>query len=318
MEKTATVFDMGRFRNADGPGIRTIIFFKGCPLRCKWCSNPFGLSPKPQLSVNAERCTGCGRCVEVCPNGVNEMVDGRVKVDYPKCTLCQNCIRACLVPCRSVSGKAYTAKELFEEAYKDIAFYRKNYGGITLSGGEPLMQHEVAEEVLRLCKLNYLNTCMETSGFSTWEALQGVARYCDTVFIDLKHIDSEKHKELTGVPNEIILENMKKLCEWSLEKTFRVIIRIPVIPGCNDNEEALISAAKFIAKLPSNPEVNILPYHNLGTSKYGMVGLDYELKELKMLSHKDNITIRAKEIFEEYTYENRISLGGDAIDLSRP
>lgn len=318
MEKTATIFDIGRFRNADGPGIRTIIFFKGCPLSCKWCSNPFGLSPKPQLTVNAERCIGCGRCVGVCPNGNNMVVDGRVQVNYQKCTLCQKCILACLVPCRSVSGKEYTAKELFAEAYKDIAFYRRNYGGITLSGGELLMQHEVAEEVLRLCKLNYLNTCIETSGFSTWAALKGVVQYCDTVFFDLKHIDSEKHREFTGVSNEIILENVTRLCEWSLEKPFRVIIRIPVIPGYNDNEEALTRAARFIAKLPSNPEVNILPYHNLGTSKYSMIGLDYELNELKMLSHKDNLITRVKETFEEYTLGNRISLGGDAIDLSRP
>ena len=210
-EKRALIFDIGRFRNTDGPGIRTILFFKGCPLRCQWCSNPFGLSPRRQLVVNPAKCTGCGRCAEVCSHGVNTVPEGeKVQVEFSACTLCADCVTPCLAGARMISGTAYTARELYQEAQKDAAFYRKGGGGVTISGGEALLQYEVAAETLRLCRSNYINTCLETSAFAPWDHLWAAAQYCHTVFVDLKHMDPERHKVLTGVDNALILENLQR------------------------------------------------------------------------------------------------------------
>lgn len=315
-EKTATIFDIGRFRSTDGPGIRTILFFKGCPLRCKWCSNPFGFSPKPQLVVNPVKCTGCGKCAQVCPQGVNTVTPGeKVQTDFSACALCGTCVTACLSGARTISGKEYTARQLYQEAAKDAAFYRKGGGGVTLSGGEVLLQHKVAAETLRLCRANYLNTCVETSGFGPWEHLWEVAQYCNTVFIDLKHMDSAKHKELTGVPNEGILENIQRLCRELPKRRGKVIVRLPLVPGYNDSDEEIIAAARFVSGLEGNPELNLLPYHNLGASKYEMIGETYELPQVESRKGRDPRLLEIQALCRKHAPHNRVSLGGDAIQL---
>ncbi len=316
MEKNACIFDIGRYRSTDGPGIRTILFFKGCPLSCRWCSNPFGLSAKPQLSVQFANCTACGRCVPVCPQACNAIEEGSLQVDFSRCTACGRCVEACLLPCRSLVGGYYTARQLFQEAYRDVAFYRRHGGGVTLSGGEVLLQHEVAAEVLRLCKSNYMNTCIETSAFGSWEALQSLAQYCNTVFVDLKHIDAARHRELIGVSNVLILENIQKLCAYAVDKPLRIIIRVPVIPGCNDDASSLWRIAAFVDSLPGDPEVNLLPYHNLGEHKYEMLGLRPAYTRADSLEKSDATLRQAVEILTQGTQGNRISIGGDAIDLS--
>ncbi|MCI5498658.1 MAG: glycyl-radical enzyme activating protein [Clostridiales bacterium] len=315
-EKTATIFDIGRFRNTDGPGIRTIIFFKGCPLRCQWCSNPFGFSPRAQLAVNPARCTGCGACVEACPHGVNAVVPGNpVAVAFGACQVCGACVKVCSAGTRMISGKEYTARQLYQEAAKDAAFYRKGGGGVTLSGGEVLLQHEVAAETLRLCRSNYLNTCIETSAFAPWEHLWQVAQYCHTVFVDLKHMDSAKHQELTGVPNELILENIRRLCRELPKRGGKVIVRMPLVPGYNDDDQAVAAGARFVATLDNTPELNLLPYHNLGESKYEMIGADYGLHHVESRKRRDPRLLEIQSLCQAQAPANRVSLGGDAIEL---
>lgn len=316
-EKTATIFDIGRFRNTDGPGIRTIIFFKGCPLRCQWCSNPFGFSPKAQLVVNPARCTGCGACVEACPHGVNAAVPGKpVAVAFGACQVCGACVAVCPAGTRMISGKEYTARQLYQEAAKDAAFYRKGGGGVTLSGGEVLLQYEVAAETLRLCRSNYLNTCIETSAFAPWEHLWQVAQYCHTVFVDLKHMDSARHRELTGVPNELILENIRRLCRELPKSRGRVIVRMPLVPGYNDDDQAVTAGARFVATLDNTPELNLLPYHNLGESKYEMIGADYGLHHVESRKRRDPRLLEIQRLCQAQAPDNRVSLGGDAIELT--
>lgn len=315
-DRKAVVFDFGHFRNTDGYGIRTMIFFKGCPLRCKWCSNPFGLSVRKQLAVNRERCTGCGMCTSVCDNSVNSIdpSDHKVSVDFSKCSACGLCVPLCPVSCRQISGQEYTAEELYRRVYRELTFTRRGRSGITLSGGEVLMQHEVAAEVLRLCKRDYIDTCIETSAFAPWEHLENLAQYCDMIFVDLKHLDQVRHKEITGVSNEIILSNITRLCEYMNERGRKVIVRRPVIPGYNDEDECSIGIAEFVGKLAGTPELNILPYHNLGEMKYTMIGEECEVQGLDMLRKNDEIICRVEELSRKHAPDTRVSVGGEAID----
>ena len=312
--KTARVFDIGRFRNTDGPGIRTIIFFKGCPLHCLWCSNPFGLSSKRQLVVKFAKCTGCGACEAACAQGVNQ-VGEKVQVDFSACTLCGACIEGCTAGARMISGREYTAWQLYEEARKDAAFYRKGGGGVTLSGGEALLQYEVAAETLRLCRSNYIHTCLETSAFASWEQLWAVAQYCHTVFVDVKHMDDARHKALTGVGNGLILENIRRLCRALPRRGGRVILRLPLVPGYTDSPENVAATARFAASLEGAPELNLLPYHNLGESKYEMIGDAYPLEEVESRTGRDPRLLELQTLAQEAAPENRVSLGGDAILL---
>ena len=315
-EKKAVLFDIGRFRSTDGPGIRTILFFKGCPLRCRWCSNPFGLSPNPQLVVNPVKCTGCGECEAVCVHGVNTAQAGeKVRVDFAACQRCGDCVPACSAGARMISGQTYTARELYQEAAKDAAFYRKGGGGVTLSGGEVLLQHAVAAETLRLCRANYLNTCIETSGFALWDHLWAVAQYCHTVFYDLKHMDNAQHQIWTGVGNAQILENLQTLCRELPKRGGRVIVRLPLIPGCNDDDENVAASATFVGNLPGRPELNLLPYHALGESKYEMMGADYSLSSTESWKGRDPRLLKRQALCRRYAPETRVSLGGDAIEL---
>ena len=315
-EKTAVLFDIGRFRSTDGPGIRTILFFKGCPLRCQWCSNPFGLAGAPQLAVNPAKCTGCGKCVPVCPEKANSLVPGeKITVDFAACETCGKCVPVCPGGARTISGQTYTPYELYREAAKDAAFYRKGGGGVTLSGGEALVQWEAAAETLRLCRSNYINTCLETSAFAPWEHLWAVAQFCNTVFVDLKHMDSQRHEEGTGVPNEQILENIQQLCRELPKRGGKVILRLPLIPGYNDREADVLAAARFAAGLEGHLEINLLPYHDLGRSKYEMIGQDYPMPELENRKNRDPYLLSLQALCRQTAPENRVSIGGDAIAL---
>lgn len=309
--KKAVIFDLSRYMIEDGPGIRTNIFFKGCPLRCKWCSNPFGISPSPQIVYNPRKCVRCGSCVEVCPEKACSLVEDRIVTDRNSCTACGACEEACLYGARTLVGKAFTASDLLSEISKDRMFYRRNNGGVTLSGGEPCMQWEAAEEILRLCKERMIDRSVETSAFASWEQFYRVIALCNQVFVDLKHIDSGEHHKLAGVHNELIIENIRRLSAVCDANGCTMILRLPVVPGLNNDEGTMVKTARFIFELHKGLRVNLLPYHRLGLNKYEMIDLNYPIPDVEICP---NTTLdRYKAIIESYAPDCHCTAGGGEV-----
>jgi len=260
-----TIFNIQRYSIHDGPGIRTTVFFNGCPLRCVWCQNPESQTFQPELFYNKERCTGCGRCLPVCPEKAIEIVEGHSRTDRALCNVCGACAEVCPEEARSVMGKTVSAKEVFVEVNKDAIFYERSGGGVTLSGGEPLAQPEFAIEILRLCKNAGIHTAIETCGHAPWETVKRVLKVVDLVLYDLKHMDPIEHRKVTGVSNALLLENLKRIHR---ESRVALAIRIPTIPGFNDSSQNMEATVSFIQKeLDASVPVHLLPYHRLGDSK---------------------------------------------------
>jgi pyruvate formate lyase activating enzyme len=261
---TGIIFDIQRFSLHDGPGIRTTVFFKGCPLKCLWCHNPESINPEIELAFYPYKCINCGSCILVCPTGAlqNDDLKGK-KYDREICQFCWKCAEACPGEALKVQGKRYTVEEVLTEVLRDLPFYKQSGGGVTLSGGEPTFQFDFCLALLKACKENNISTALDTSGFVPWERLERLLPFVDIFLYDIKHMDSEEHKRLTGVPNEVILENLLKL-----DKTGKPIeIRIPIIPGYNDSEKNIEAVSNFIKGLKSIKGVRLLPYHKLGLSK---------------------------------------------------
>jgi pyruvate formate lyase activating enzyme len=261
---TGIIFDIQRFSLHDGPGIRTTVFFKGCPLKCLWCHNPESINPEIELAFYPYKCINCGSCILVCPTGAlqNDDLKGK-KYDREICQFCWKCAEACPGEALKVQGKRYTVEEVLTEVLRDLPFYKQSGGGVTLSGGEPTFQFDFCLALLKACKENNISTALDTSGFIPWERLERLLPFVDIFLYDIKHMDSEEHKRLTGVPNEVILENLLKL-----DKTGKPIeIRIPIIPGYNDSEKNIEAVSNFIKGLKSIKGVRLLPYHKLGLSK---------------------------------------------------
>jgi len=260
------VFNIQHYAIHDGPGIRTTVFVNGCPLRCIWCQNPESQSLKPQIFFHREKCTGCGKCIEVCPKKANEIVDSRSVIHRDLCIGCGSCSEICPNEARHLMGKEMTAAEVFREVEKDAIFYQGSGGGVTVSGGDPIAQPEFVTNLLRLCKEASLHTALDTCGCTTWETLKEILDYVDLVLFDFKHLSTDKHKDLTGVSNELILENAKKIYH---ELSIPMLARIPIIPGYNDTIENIEATGHFIAhELGNSIKVHILPYHRLGETKY--------------------------------------------------
>ncbi|HHU04952.1 MAG TPA: glycyl-radical enzyme activating protein [Clostridiales bacterium] len=259
------IFNIQGYSIHDGPGIRTTVFFLGCPLRCLWCQNPESVTLEPKLFFIAEKCIGCGRCVAACPKGAITIVDGKAVTDRSKCTVCGECVKVCPTDAREIVGETKTAGEVVKRVRQDELFYKTSGGGVTLSGGEVLMQPEFAYAILKLCKDAGLHTAIETCGFAKWEVFSKILEYTDLVLYDFKHMDSAKHKEGTGVGNELILENAIKVYH---EAKKPMAARVPTITGYNDSKENMDALARFIVEnLGKDVKVHLLPYHHLGESK---------------------------------------------------
>jgi pyruvate formate lyase activating enzyme len=258
------LFDIKRFAIHDGPGIRTTAFFKGCPLSCDWCHNPESQTPSPELLFRSSRCTGCGHCVAVCPEGALRLENGVAVMDRERCAACGKCVPVCSREARSMVGEAWTAQDLAEELSRDTIFFEQSGGGITCSGGEPLAQAAFCADVLRLCRERGLHTAVDTCGHVDEASLRRVAEHVDLFLYDLKLMDGDRHRQATGVPNDEILHNLEQLDRWGRS----VWIRVPLVPGVNDDEENLCALADFVRSLSCVRALQVLPYHAGGDEKW--------------------------------------------------
>jgi pyruvate formate lyase activating enzyme len=296
------VFDVKRFSIHDGPGIRTTIFFKGCPLNCWWCHNPEGQAEEPELILRPDRCIGCGACLDVCEREAIVLEGDVIVTQRERCTACGACVEACYTEARELVGRPMTVAQVMDEIERDVAFYDQSGGGVTFSGGEPLAQPDFLRALLRVCKERGVHTTLDTCGFAPWNELDGMRGDVDLFLYDLKLMDDARHRESTGVSSEPILENLQRLSR----KRHRIVLRVPIIPGINDDEANLRQIGRFARGLPSLEGVDLLPYHSIWRDKYRGLGKVCPMPEAQPPSEE-----RMEEIARKLRrFDLAVSVGG--------
>jgi len=271
-EKKGLIFNIQKFSLHDGPGIRTTVFMKGCPLQCRWCSNPESVRPYSEIMLYDVRCIGCRKCEEACPTGAIYFSEKGREVDWDKCDQCLACARVCPSKAIELTGQEMTVEEVVKVLEEDRIFYQNSGGGMTVSGGEALLQWEFVRDLFRRSRKRGIHTALDTTGSAPWQNVEQVLAHVDLVLHDIKHMDSRKHREATGVGNEQILENVRRVAAkvdtW---------VRVPLIPGFNDSETNLRQVAQFASSIGA-VKVSILPYHEWGASKYEKLGRTYPME----------------------------------------
>ena len=289
MEQKGIVFNIQKFSIHDGPGVRTTVFLKGCPLRCRWCSNPESQLSKVQVMYHSDNCTHCLKCIHTCPGkAVTEAEDGRIRIDFNKCTGCLACVQGCPGRALTNEGEYKTIDEVVDVCMQDIDFYEESGGGVTISGGEGMMQPDFAEALVLRLKEKGIHTAIETTGCIGEEIFHRLAPLFDLLLFDVKHFDSEEHKKGTGAGNELILKNLR----WACGQGIHILPRIPVIPGFN----AELRDAEGIAELLAGTgllRVQLLPFHQMGERKYEFLNRHYELTDVAAL-HPEDLTAYQK------------------------
>lgn len=273
MESDGLIFNIQKFSVHDGPGIRTTVFFKGCPLNCWWCHNIESQSFEKDPMLRRDLCDGCGACVASCPQGAIGIEKGRALTDPGACVRCGQCVVYCPQNGRSICGRSMSAGEILREVAKDKVFYEQSGGGVTFSGGEPLAQIDLLVELLQGCREQGFHAVVDTSGYAPWSHLERIIGLTDLFLYDVKLMDDEAHARFTGVSNETILENLRRL---ALE-TDRIFIRFPVIPGINDDEANLAATVAYLKTIRFQ-QINLLAYHGMGRGKASQLGLSYKME----------------------------------------
>jgi pyruvate formate lyase activating enzyme len=277
----------------DGPGIRTVVFMKGCGLECQWCSNPECISPHPEVGFVKTLCTKCGKCAEICSAGALVYEAGKFpRIMRERCTGCGACSTICSYQAFILYGKPMDAGEIFQAVNRDKIFYRASGGGVTVSGGEPLLQPQLVHDLFEKCRQAGIHTCIETSGYAAGYALRRVLPYTDFIIYDLKHLNSDKHRQYTGQPNSLILHNAKVVAASGIATLFRM----PLVPGVNDDLQNIKETSDFLHGL-SNCRIQLMPYHRLGKGKYESLGKHYQLAEVAVPepAYLESVSIKFEE-----------------------
>lgn len=295
------IFDIKKYAIHDGPGIRTTVFLKGCPLHCWWCHNPEGQNPNVELGFQESKCLdNCTDCVTQCRKRALSKEKLSVRIDRKKCKLYGDCVQACPTGALDIIGKERTVKEVMDEIEKDRIFYEDSNGGVTFSGGEPLLQLEFLDALLKECQERNLHTIIDTCGYAPFETFKVIQDKVDIFFYDIKMIDEKKHTKTAGASNKIILENLKKLTQ----EDNKIIIRIPVIPGINDTLDSISEIVEFLNPLPGLNDISLLPYHKIGVQKYKNLDVPHKMDKTSQLS--TGKISKIKKRLEDYGFKVRI------------